>query len=117
MLNITLKSNTEHLIVNIPYLYSASKSNPRMNDWESQSLMVLQLPDWVDMRQITVNEEYTLNCDKQWTVFPKMDIDMELEEDKSILFIYNIVLPLVEKHMTIGIYLNNLLEVEYIYNI
>ena len=88
----------------------ASKSNPRSNDWESQSLMVLQLPEWVDLRTIIVDEEFSLNCERTWTVFPNMDISLELEEDKSILFLYNIVLPLVNKKMTIGIFLNNLLE-------
>lgn len=89
----------------------ASKSNPRMNDWEDQSLMILELPNWSDYRSITVDTEFTLNCEKMWTVFPKMDIDLELEEDKTILFTYSIVLPLVQKEMTIGIFVDNLLEV------
>lgn len=81
-----------------------------MNDWESQSLMVLELPEWVDFKSIILDEEYQLNCNSVWSIFPKMDIDLELEEDKTILFIYNVVLPLAQNQLTIGIFLNNLLE-------
>lgn len=76
--------------------------------------MVLQLPDWIDYRSIIVDEEFSLNCEKMWSVFPKMDIDLELEEDKTIVFIYNIVLPLVEKEMTVGVFINNTLDVFYL---
>lgn len=94
----------------------ASKSNPRLNDWEAQSLMLLQLPEYVDFRSILVEEEFSLACEGMWSVFPKMDIDLELEEDKTIVFIYNVVLPLIQKHMTVGIFLNNLLEVRENFN-
>ena len=78
--------------------------------------MILQLPDWVEYRSIIIDEDFFLNCEKNWSVFPKMDIDLELEEDKTIVFIYNVVVPLVEKEMTIGIFMNNILEVIfYIY--
>ena len=40
-----------------------------------------------------------------------MDIDLDLEEDKTILFLYSVVVPLVQKEMTIGIFMNNLLDV------
>ncbi len=73
--------------------------------------MVLQLPDWVDSRSILIDEEFVLNCDGQWSVFPKMDIDLELEDDKTILFLYNVVLPLTNKKMTVGIFVNDLLDV------
>jgi hypothetical protein len=97
----------------VTYLFTliASKSNPRQNDWEAQSLMVLQLPEWVDNRLITVDQEFNLNCSGSWSLFPNMDIDLELEEDKTILFIYNVVLPLLGKDMTIALFWNNLLEV------
>jgi hypothetical protein len=72
--------------------------------------MVLELPEWVDFKSILVDEEFQLNCQSIWSLFPKMDIDLELEEDKTILFIYNVVLPLAQNEMTIGIFLNNLLE-------
>ena len=49
--------------------------------------MLLELPEWVDFRSIIIEEEFQLNCSQVWSVFPKMDIDLELEEDKSILFI------------------------------
>ena len=84
-----------------------------MNDWEAQSLTVLELPDFVDLRSIIVEEAFSLNCQNNWSIFPKMDIDLELEEDKTIVFIYNIVLPLVDKNMTIGIFMNNLLDVKF----
>ena len=73
--------------------------------------MVLELPDWVDNRSIIEDEEFILNCYENWSVFPKMDIDLELEDDKTIIFIYNVVLPLTNKKMTIGIFINNLLDV------
>jgi hypothetical protein len=77
--------------------------------------MILQLPDYVDFKSVIIQEEFTLNCEAIWSVFPKMDIDLELEEDKTILFIYNVVLPLVQNEMTVGVFLNNLIEV-YFYN-
>ena len=40
-----------------------------------------------------------------------MDIDLDLEEDKTILFLYSVVLPLIQKQMSIGIFLNNSLQV------
>lgn len=86
-----------------------------MDDWESQSLMILQLPDWVDLQTIIVDEEISLNCEKTWNILPKMDIDLNLEDDKTIVFIYNVVLPLVEKQMTVGIFLNNLLDVHLLF--
>jgi hypothetical protein len=76
--------------------------------------MILQLPDWVELKPIIVEEEFSLNCENVWSTFPKMDIELELEEDKTIVFIYNIVLPLVEKKMTIGIFLNSLLDVIFL---
>jgi hypothetical protein len=79
--------------------------------------MIIRLPSWVDFKSIIVEEEFQLICEEVWTVFPKMDIDLELEEDKVILFIYNVVLPLVGNEMTIGFYLNNLLEVIFYINI
>ena len=78
---------------------------------ENQSLTVLQLPEYIDLQKIIVDEEFTLNCDNSWTTFPKMDIDLELEDDKTILFIYNLALPLVNKKMSVGIFLNNILDV------
>jgi len=54
-----------------------------------------------------------LNCENQWTIFEKMDIDLDLEEDKTILFLYSVVVPLVQKEMTVGIFMNNLLDVSY----
>jgi len=78
--------------------------------------MVLELPEYVDYKSIIIQEEFSLSCEQVWTVFPKMDIDLELEEDKTILFIYNIVLPLVQNEMTVGIFLNNLLEVSLFFN-
>jgi hypothetical protein len=74
--------------------------------------MVMQLPDWVDNRIINVEEEFNLNCSGSWSLFPNMDIDLELEEDKTILFIYNVVVPLLGKDMTIALFWNNLLEVK-----
>jgi hypothetical protein len=74
--------------------------------------MILQLPEWVDHKSIIVDDEFSLNCELTWSAFPKMDIELELEEDKTIVFIYNIVLPLVEKKMTIGLFMNNLLVVK-----
>lgn len=40
-----------------------------------------------------------------------MDIDLDLEEDKTILFLYSVVIPLVQKGMSLGIFINNLLDV------
>jgi hypothetical protein len=77
--------------------------------------MVLELPDWVDNRAILVDEEFVLNCDENWSIFPKMDIDLELEDDKTIVFIYNVVLPLTNKKMTVSIFVNDLLDVRFIY--
>jgi hypothetical protein len=73
--------------------------------------MLLQLPDWVDNRVIIIGEEFNLNCNNLWTKFPNMDIDLELEEDKTVLFIYNVVLPILSKKMTVALFLNNVLEV------
>lgn len=73
--------------------------------------MILELPDWVDNRAILIDEEFVLNCDENWSIFPKMDIDLELEDDKTIVFIYNVVLPLTNKKMTVGIFVNDLLDV------
>lgn len=73
--------------------------------------MILQLPEWVDYKSILIDNEYSLNCENTWSPFPKMDIELELEEDKTIVFIYNIVLPLVEKKMTVAIFMNNLIVV------
>ena len=87
-----------------------AKTNPKNSDWEGQSLMILELPQWVQHRAILLDEEFSLECSMNWAVFPKMDVYIELEEDKTILFSYNVVLPLVEKTMTVGIFLNNLLE-------
>ena len=89
---------------------STSRSNPKLNDWESQSLAVLQLPEWFNMQIIKIEEEFTLESNDKWNEFPSMDIDLELEDDKSILFMYNIVLPLVEKSISVGIFVNNILE-------
>lgn len=111
MLNIIFKYNIELQQVKLYYkTFLALKSDPKTNDWENQSLMVLELPNWVDYRLIRIDEQFSLSCDNNWTVFPKMDIDLELDADKTILFIYNIVLPLVEKKMTVGIFLNNRLD-------
>lgn len=88
-----------------------ARSNPRMNDWESQSLTILQLPQWFEMQVLDIEEEFVLNCEGEWNLFPKMDIDLELEDDKSILFLYNVVLPLVEKEISIGIFVNDILDV------
>ena len=87
-----------------------AKSNPRTSDWEGQSLMLLELPQWVTHRSLISDEEFQLDCAMTWSVFPKIDTYIALEEDKTILFIYNVVLPLVEKKMTVGIFMNNLLE-------
>jgi len=89
--------------------YSA-RTNPRMNDWESQSLTILQLPDWFNMQVVDIEEEFVLNCDNKWTMFPKMDIDLELEDDKAILFMYNVVLPLVDKKISVGLFVNDILD-------
>jgi len=77
--------------------------------------MILELPDWVDNRAIIVDEEFVLNCDGNWSIFPKMDIDLELEDDKTIVFIYNVVLPLTNKKMTVGVFVNDLLDVRKLY--
>lgn len=77
--------------------------------------MILELPDWVDNRAILVDEEFVLNCDESWSIFPKMDIDLELEDDKTIVFIYNVVLPLINKKMTVGVFINDLLDVKFFY--
>jgi hypothetical protein len=77
--------------------------------------MILELPDWVDNRAIIVDEEFVLNCDENWSIFPKMDIDLELEDDKTIVFIYNVVLPLTNKKMTVGVFVNDLLDVRKLY--
>jgi len=74
-------------------------------------MMILELPNWVDNKAILIDEEFVLNCDETWSIFPKMDIDLELEDDKTIVFIYNIVLPLTNKKMTIGLFINDLLDV------
>jgi hypothetical protein len=74
-------------------------------------MMILELPNWVDNRAILIDEEFVLNCDETWSIFPKMDIDLELEDDKTIVFIYNVVLPLTNKKMTVGIFINDLLDV------
>ena len=63
------------------------------------------------MNKIIIDNEFALNCDNNWTVFEKMDIDLDLEEDKTILFLYSVVLPLIQKQMSIGIFLNNSLQV------
>jgi hypothetical protein len=73
--------------------------------------MVLQLPDFVDFKSIGIDQEFAINCDDKWVAFPKMDIDLELEEDKAILFIYNVVIPLVEKEMSVAIFMNNMIVV------
>lgn len=67
--------------------------------------------DWVSVNKIVIDNEFSLNCENQWTVFEKMDIDLDLEEDKSILFLYSVVVPLVQKSMTVGVFMNNLLDV------
>jgi len=105
--NVKVKYRTPYCKI---ILTTASKSNPRMNDWESQSLMLLELPQFVDFRSIIVDEEFGLNCAEAWSIFPKMDIDLELEEDKTVVFIYSVVLPLVGKEMTVGVFINNLIE-------
>ena len=92
-----------------------ARSNPRMNDWESQSLTILQLPQWFEMQVLDIEEEFVLNCEGEWNLFPKMDIDLELEDDKSILFLYNVVLPLVEKEISIGIFVNDILDVLFLF--
>lgn len=92
-----------------------ARTNPRMNDWESQSLTVLQLPDWFNLQVVDIEEEFTLNCENTWVLFPKMDIDLELEDNKAILFLYNVALPLVDKTMTVGIFLNDILDVSLLF--
>lgn len=92
-----------------------ARTNPKMNDWESQSMTILQLPDWFNMQSVNIEEEFTLSCDGSWNLFPKMDIDLELEDNKSILFMYNVVLPLVNKNISIGIFLNDILDVRGFY--
>jgi hypothetical protein len=67
--------------------------------------------DWVSVNKIIIDNEFTLNCQNVWTTFDKMDIDLDLEEDKTILFLYSVVVPLVQKGMTVGIFMNNLLDV------
>jgi hypothetical protein len=67
--------------------------------------------DWVSVNKIVIDNEFSLNCENAWTVFEKMDIDLDLEEDKTILFLYSVVVPLVQKNMTVGIFMNNLLDV------
>jgi hypothetical protein len=73
--------------------------------------MILQLPDYTDFKSISLDQEFALNCEDKWVVFPKLDIDLELEEDKTILFIYNVVLPLVDKEISVAIFMNNLIVV------
>lgn len=68
------------------------------------------------MNKIVLDTEFTLNCENTWTVFDKMDIDLDLEEDKTILFLYSVVIPLVQKGMTIGIFMNNSLDVWFCFN-
>ena len=79
------------------------------------SFVAISMPNFLPASSasvaIIIDEEFTLNCEFSWSTFPKMDIDLELEEDKTIVFIYNIVLPLVEKKMTVAIFMNNLLVV------
>lgn len=93
-----------------------AKTNPRMNDWENQSLTILQLPDWFNMQVINLEDGFTLNCDNTWVMFPNMDIDLELEDDKAILFMYNVVLPLVNKQISVGIFVNDILNVSKCFN-
>jgi hypothetical protein len=75
--------------------------------------MILQLPEYVDYKSITLDQMFSLNCEDKWSIFPKFDIDLELEDDKTILFIYNIVLPLENKEMSVAIFMNNLIVVSY----
>ncbi len=80
--------------------------------------MMLELPEYVDFKVLKVNEEFALNCESVWTLFPLMNVDLELEDDKTILFVYNVVLPLVMNEMTVAVYLNNMIVVSlglYIY--
>jgi hypothetical protein len=106
--NIKVRYRTPYRIY---LLKIASKSNPRLNDWEGQSLMILQLPEYVEFKSITVDQEFALNCEDKWLAFPKLDIDLELEADKTILFIYNVALPLVDKEMSVAIFIDNLINV------
>lgn len=63
------------------------------------------------MQVVNIEDGFSLNCDDNWTMFPNMDIDLELEDDKAILFMYNVVLPLVNKQISVGIFVNDILNV------
>lgn len=93
------------------------KTNPILNDWEGQNISVLQLPEWFNLKKILIENEFSFNNDNNWNVFPDLDIDLELEDDKSILFMYNVVVPLIDNSMVVGIFVNNILQVSLYINI
>jgi hypothetical protein len=98
----------KHILFNICL---ASKANPRNNDWESQSLMVLQLPDWTNINRVRIEKGFNFNCDGNWNDFPDMNKNIEISSSQMHLFIYNVVLPLNDKKMSVAIFLDNQIQV------
>ena len=82
-------------------------TNPSESEFEQQGVMVLELPDGVEVVQVNEDEEVEMKCDDEWNVFPKMKVYVEVDRDVNVVVIVNVVVPLVNKVMSVGVFVND----------
>lgn len=69
--------------------------------------MLLQLPDWSSFKKKKVKKPFKFLCEGTWINIPDMDFKLEIESKQTHLLIYNVVVPLKKKTMSIAIYLDD----------
>ena len=87
-------------------------TNPS-NDWESQSLTVLQLPFYTQHQTVKVEQNVTFNCTGQWTNLPEFSFNIEINREKTLVLLYNAAFPLANKTLTLAWFFNYRLEVQF----
>ena len=88
----------------------SATTNPSESEFEQQGVVLLELPEGVEVVQIDGDEETELKCNDEWNEFPKMKVYIEVDKDVNVVVMYNVVVPLVNKLMTVGVFINDRLD-------
>ena len=85
----------------------SAMTNPSESEFEQQGVVLLELPEGVEVVQVDGDEEVEMKCDDEWNAFHKMKVYIEVDRDVNVVVMYNVVVPLVNKVMTVGVFVND----------